>query len=686
LEKNHRLVILGTPGAGKSTLLHYLLLRLTHDQDTFIQEFPQLADLALLIPLYIRLADYAQVWRFHPPGDRSLADFLPKYLHQEYSRASTTFVQRQLEQGKIFLLFDGLDEIPDASLRHQVVEQIKVFTQTYPINRFIVTSRIVGYKEASLPSDYQPYTLADFSQEQIRLFTQRWCPAYELWVKGKEDQRHLQSAATKEADKLFQATQRNPGVKRLAANPLLLTLLALIQRQGIDLPSHRVELYDRCMTTLLDTWVKARGQSLKFSKNDITKILCPLAFWMHHHQAVGAIPEEELTQQIVRQLLNRRLARDEYQATERAEQFIRTFHDETGILVESGKLRYGFLHPTFEEYFAAKELVGYKEDERNQFIKEHLHDARWREVILLAAGIVGIVESKEEQVTELVQKAVRQAGSPFEEWLHRDLLFAGSCLADDVGVSVACEDEIIEQIVSHCLVSPYDSLRESFSDVLQAWNGTRAGKKAAHIVLSVFDKLEMISNGTWLATATYLQERFTEYYQYLVQEYQEEQIKSLHLWIKIILWKLQAQKAESIIGDASTMVSYSSEWQVRLTAVNALGELGANQPEVQEALLHALSDPHEDVRQAAASGLGELGAKEPGVLDALLSTLLEDPSWSVRRAAALALAGLPIDRTVIGKCVEKRLKENDPLNSKQFEANANIDALLFALQQVIGDV
>ena len=439
LGKNHRLVVLGAPGAGKSTLLHYLLLQLTHERDAFVQEFPQLADIVSQIPLYIRLADYADVWRFNPPGERSLADFIPKYLHQEYPRVSITFVQRQLEQGNVFLLFDGLDEIPDASLRHQVVEQITVFTQAYPTNCFMVTSRIVGYKEASLPSDYQPHTLADFSQEQIRLFTQRWCPAYELWVKGKEDQQHLLNAATQEANKLFQATQRNPGVKRLAANPLLLTLLALIQRQGIDLPSHRVELYDRCMTTLLDTWVKARGQSLKFNKNDLTKILCPLAFWMHQHQAIGAIPEEELTQRIVRQLLNRRLARDEYEALERAEQFIKTFHDETGILVESGKQRYGFLHPTFEEYFAAKELVSYKEDERNQFIRNHLHDPRWREVILLAAGIIGVHESKEEQVTELVQKAVRQAGSLFEEWLYRDLLFAGRCL-ESVSDSIAKTD------------------------------------------------------------------------------------------------------------------------------------------------------------------------------------------------------------------------------------------------------
>src|SRR5262245_11939596 len=133
----------------------------------------------------------------------------------------------------------------------QIVRQIEAFTQAYPKNRFVVTSRIVGYKDAPLAADYQVYTLADFNEAQIKAFATKWCSAYEQWVNLVEDSQALQHAATKEAEKLFLATQRNPGVKRLAVNPLLLTILALIQRQGIALPSHRVELFDLCTTTLL---------------------------------------------------------------------------------------------------------------------------------------------------------------------------------------------------------------------------------------------------------------------------------------------------------------------------------------------------------------------------------------------------------------------------------------------------
>lgn len=81
-----------------------------------------------------------------------------------------------------------------------------------------------------------------------------------------------------------------PCVKRLAVNPLLLTILALIQRQGRELPSHRVELFDLCVSTLLETWVKAKGISTHLTKTELIKMLRPLAFWMHEHPEVGSIP------------------------------------------------------------------------------------------------------------------------------------------------------------------------------------------------------------------------------------------------------------------------------------------------------------------------------------------------------------------------------------------------------------
>jgi HEAT repeat protein len=57
--------------------------------------------------------------------------------------------------------------------------------------------------------------------------------------------------------------------------------------------------------------------------------------------------------------------------------------------------------------------------------RQHLHDQHWREVLLL---LVSKLKGKKAQ--KAIQ-AVLDAGSEYEQWLHRDLLFAGWCLTED---------------------------------------------------------------------------------------------------------------------------------------------------------------------------------------------------------------------------------------------------------------
>ena len=84
LAKYRRLVILGDPGSGKSTLLKYLVLQLVQESNTFAATFPEMSNCADLVPLHIQLSAFAEVLLSHAPGARSLEDFLPIYLHDNY--------------------------------------------------------------------------------------------------------------------------------------------------------------------------------------------------------------------------------------------------------------------------------------------------------------------------------------------------------------------------------------------------------------------------------------------------------------------------------------------------------------------------------------------------------------------------------------------------------------------------
>jgi HEAT repeat protein len=80
-----------------------------------------------------------------------------------------------------------------------------------------------------------------------------------------------------------------------------------------------------------------------------------------------------------------------------------------------------------------------------------------------------------------------------------------------------------------------------------------------------------------------------------------------------------------------------SVWQVRTSAVAALGRLGAPAVPV---LTEVLKDPVWQVRAAAARALGRLGA--PAV--PALTGALKDSVWQVRAAAAQALGQERSDR------------------------------------------
>jgi HEAT repeat protein len=635
------LVILGDPGAGKTTLLRYLLLQLVAMKQGYPSALHAIPSLSNFTPIYIPLAAYASVYCMN--SRCTLETFLPLLLKDYALEQYTDLLLTLMRRKQVFFLLDGLDELANTDLRRTVVGELMRFTGTHAENYFLVTSRIVGYKDTQLERPYIAYTIADFSEEQIRTFTEKWYPAYEFWVNCAVDSSYHQKRTQKEAEYLFLTTQRNPGVQRLAVNPLLLTILALIQRQGIELPAHRVELFDLCVSTLIDTWLRAKGylESSRLNRNDLFKLLRPLAFWMHDKLAASTVPEALLQAQIHAQLKSRNMKADEDQIEQMMQSFFDTVRGKTGILIERGEKQYGFLHQTFQEYFAARELVVHKHWEK--LIRKHVHDPHWREVILLAAGTIGILQSDEDGVTELVQEVILKARSCYEHWLHRDLLIAGLCLADDIGVSRNCEDIILNEILHLYLTSPFSSLRSNCEKVFSRWYGSRIAQEAQKLVMPFLSKqVSLIGNdeqeATVLAERTLFEHRILSHYQRLIQQHKHALEQIVRLQLLVILYRLERVDAFDVRVDEAALLCDVS-WQIRKLAVSLLAELGFSQSDLIEVLLTALRDPHAEVRRAAAKALRERRKVTARITDALCYAQF-DPDPGVRKAATNTLGHL----------------------------------------------
>ena len=195
-----------------------------------------------------------------------------------------------LQNGKAFVLLDGLDEVAQAADRIEISRQIDALaTHSEAGNRVLVTSRIAGYREARLNSAFAQFTLRDMERGQIKLFLTRWCVAVEKSLTPNANPERWTERGHGERDAILREIDGNQGVKRLAKNPLLLTILALIHRNGAKLPKRRIELYELATKTLLRDWRlhHAGSEARVVEEHEALELLGPLAYWMHENEPTG---------------------------------------------------------------------------------------------------------------------------------------------------------------------------------------------------------------------------------------------------------------------------------------------------------------------------------------------------------------------------------------------------------------
>lgn len=157
------------------------------------------------------------------------------------------------------MLLDGVDEVADFGLRQRVARVVGHFVLRYRDNRYVVTSRIAGYTGAArLGEGFITTTVRDFSNADVERFVTHWNRAVEVALLGKDSPTAFQ-AAQRSTDALLNALRASQRVRELAINPLLLTVIALVQRYRAQLPDRRTELYEEAIEVLLSAWDVAKG-------------------------------------------------------------------------------------------------------------------------------------------------------------------------------------------------------------------------------------------------------------------------------------------------------------------------------------------------------------------------------------------------------------------------------------------
>jgi formylglycine-generating enzyme required for sulfatase activity len=444
-----RLLLLGDAGSGKTTTLRYAALRLA--------EAYRRGDAALLasdaaglhlhlrrapLPIYVRLTLFAASipadLRELPPQERERyagapADLFLTWLDREAARhceiqegALSSLIGKN--DGNVLLLLDGLDEAGDEQRRAYLAQVIDNLARRYDKQRYVVASRTAGYGRLVYLPDFLERHLSPLDEQEAQALLRKWFDA--VYARLHAIGRRRQDAAADQAAQLWEVIKRNDRLRDMATNPLLLTVMALLQFNSVRLPDQRAKLYEKLIELLLDLW---RRQNV--ASDTLVTSVAQLASEQRRLEAL-ALAMQQQPQQVrevtLRQaqewlspLYVERLKIDREEADRRVHDLLRRLAVDSGI-IQQREERYAFSHYTFQEYLAARALDSL--DNRDgapysvAFLLERSGDARWRETLLLAAGYWS--NGQQIHKTERLLRGLLDRRDP------ENLLLAAAALAD----------------------------------------------------------------------------------------------------------------------------------------------------------------------------------------------------------------------------------------------------------------
>jgi hypothetical protein len=406
-----RVLLRGEAGAGKTTLMWWLA---AHTASGTLG--PELTDLNGLVPFVVPLRSLrAQGVGF--PTPRRLAD-AARLVADE---APEGWARRVLDAGRGLLLIDGLDEVPQED-RSDARQWLGDLLSAFKDLRCLVTVRPLAVEEDWLDFvDFGELRLLPMRDSDIQAFVKAWHNTARLARSVSADDRDRLFDLERELQDRFASV---PTLRNLARTPLLCAVIcALHRRRGGLLPTSRTALYKAALEMLLggrDSQRKIKSpEGVEITGEEQQVLLQRIAVWLVRNgqaqlsyrqaesrleQVLPGMPqvsEQGGPEVILRHLLNR-----------------------SGVLEERTEGSIQFIHRTFHDYLAAKEL---QQSDHLPELLRHASQEEWEDVVVMAIGHCKAAEAK-----TLVDGLLTQgdaAESP-ERWhLH---LLAAHCAAGAV--------------------------------------------------------------------------------------------------------------------------------------------------------------------------------------------------------------------------------------------------------------
>lgn len=356
-----RVLIRGGAGAGKTTFLRWLAMNALGETRTSGNEWLG------LVPFFVPLRQHSSL-----PKPEEFISPAAAMIEEEKPAG---WVTARLREGRALILVDGVDELV-WERREEARQWLCRLVNAYPEARYAITTR-----PAAVPEDWMEecgfaaFDLLPLSDKGVRDFVAAWHTA-------ARDEPGLSREArvwlTDCEERLAGTLVKRPDLRRLASSPLLAGLLcALHQDRNMHLPRDRRSLYEAALDLLLVRWDEDRGLALpSFSKEEQLVLLQRFAYSLVRNREL-MVPRTEAVHRLGNAM--RGLRSHDIDPDEAMQRLL----ERAGLLREVSPDQVQFVHRTFRDYLAAKEVVDAGD---LNLLVDRAHLDEWHDVVVMAVA------------------------------------------------------------------------------------------------------------------------------------------------------------------------------------------------------------------------------------------------------------------------------------------------------------
>ena len=568
-----------------------------------------------------------------PTSGRRLA--LKAWLEQNESAQIWPLIEKALDDRRLLLVVDGLDEWTSDDAGHYAARAVERFASIRGIP-VLASTRPYGLTKLTLDSGWVYSRIAPLTYDQQRSLAIHYFRAAIDTDSPAGSTEIIDRAVHDFLDQVHLV----PDLSAFSGTPLFLIMLVMLRLSSSSpLPAQRFDVYERAVQLLVEDLpprrrtaadVAATHQGL--SQHDLGVVLRKVSYVNHLRGNVSVLGEDALREDFIDALQDpSHLSMSRENAVNSANQLLDLVEGELGLLVRVGPKQVGYIHRAMQEHLAAEYVVSRLEFEDVQDLFErYVGNPAWKEVLLIT---------------------VRKISRPSE------LSSLLAVIRDRIGETPAglCAREFLAEITFGPYGLPIDSVQTNATDIIKVVESHAYGPHRARLLDAVLSGLSGPLTGSIVRDCL---ERWT----LLVEEPSRELVSQIS---KIPPDTGLSETVCSLLVFALRNADRYDAFDKASTIAVRCSTIGTDEERVhlRAALLSVLADPPSGLVQAAALAALALGWRQDPRVTAILDEARFHPDEQVRVVALCdalnVLADVFPDTTEISRPAAQALTDSE---------------------------